>query len=133
MDSDFKYVCKCGAELPPNHIGPCPECGESGQLHKAYDKSANLTLGLALRANSRARQKQQGFEKFKKQIEQGQYESGDPELKKGVNLERIIDKEKDEYHEVVENAETGEITREVHEPLSHHKHQPKQEDKSKGG
>jgi hypothetical protein len=122
MDNDFKYVCKCGEELPPSHTGPCPKCGESGQLHKAYERSAILTLGPSLRVNSRARQKQKGFEKFKKQIEQGQYESGDPKLKKGVNLERIIDKEKDEYHEVVENAETGEITREVHEPLSKHRH-----------
>jgi len=121
MDNDFKYVCKCGEELPPSHTGPCPKCGESGQLHKAYERSAILTLGLALRANSRARQKQ-GFDKFKKETLQGQFPSGDPKLKNGVDKVRIIDKEKNEYHEVVENAETGEIIREVHEPLSKHRH-----------
>ncbi len=126
MDNDFKYVCKCGAELPPNHKGPCPECGQNGQLHKAYEKSAHLKLGLDILANSRLRQKRGVYSEFSKQMEQGRFESGDPSLKRGVNLVRIIDRENNEYHEVVENAETGKIIREVHEPLTQHRPQVKQ-------
>jgi len=43
-----------------------------------------------------------------------------------VHKERIVDKEKDEYHETVKDAMTGEVIRDIHEPLSQHKHQPKQ-------
>jgi hypothetical protein len=43
-----------------------------------------------------------------------------------VHRERIVDKEKNEYHETVKNAATGEVIRDIHEPLSQHKYQPKQ-------
>jgi len=120
MNTEVKCYCRnCGVELTPSHTGPCPKCGKSGKDCKV---SAHVVYGVNSLANSRARQKQKGFKKFKKQIEQGQYISGDPKLKKGVNLERIIDKEKDNYQEVVENAETGEIIRKVYEPLSQHSH-----------
>lgn len=120
MTNELRCWCQhCKAELPPSHTGPCPRCGKLG---KHCEATAIVAVGLVARGSSRARQKKKGFGKFKKQIEQGLYESGDPKLKKGVNLERIIDKERDEYHEVVENAETGEIIREVHEPLSQHRH-----------
>jgi len=125
VDNEVKYVCKCGTELPPNHTGPCPKCGRIGEVHKAYERSAIFAVGLVVRANSRARHKQKGFKKFAKEILQGGFPSDSPKLKKGVDKVRIVDKEENEYHEVVENAETGEIIREVHEPLSQHKHQPK--------
>lgn len=47
--------------------------------------------------------------------------SGDPK-KRPVYLDRIIDRVKDEYHEVVRDAETDKISHEVHEPLTQHKH-----------
>lgn len=47
--------------------------------------------------------------------------SGDPRLTEGVYEERVIDKEKDEYHQVVRDARTGDITHEDHGPLREHK------------
>lgn len=48
--------------------------------------------------------------------------SGDPRLKDGVREDMIIDRERDEYHHVVKDAATGEITHEEHKQLSkHHK------------
>jgi Tat protein secretion system quality control protein TatD with DNase activity len=40
--------------------------------------------------------------------------------KKGVDLSRIFDKEKDEYHEIVKDINTGKILHETHEKLSEH-------------
>ena len=120
MDNGVKCYCRnCGIELPPSHTGPCPYCGKTGKECKA---SAHVTVGVKTLAHSRARQKKKGVSKFKKQIEQGQYESSDPKLKRGVYLERIIDREKNEYHETVEDADTGEVIRDIHEPLSQHRH-----------
>jgi len=66
------------------------------------------------------------MEKFVKEILQGRFPSKSPAFKKGVYKEIIVDKEKNEYHEIVKDATTGEVIRDIHEPLSQHKHQPKQ-------
>jgi hypothetical protein len=127
MDDEVKCWCRhCGTELPPSHTGPCPKCGENG-------KNINLTPSdrVNIKDSLRARQKRKGFSRFMREILQGWFPSGDPKLKKGVDKVRIADKEKNEYHEVVKNAETGETIREVHEPLSQHKHQPRQSKKLK--
>ncbi len=42
-------------------------------------------------------------------------------LKHGVNLSRLIDRENDQYHEVVKDYKTGNVVHECHEPLSQHK------------
>jgi hypothetical protein len=84
------------------------------------------TTTLVISSNLRARKKRKGVGRFTKEILQGRFPSGDPKLKKGVDKVRIVDREKKEYHEVIENAETGEVIREVHEPLSQHKHEPEQ-------
>jgi hypothetical protein len=129
MGNEAKCKCKhCGTELPISHTGPCPKCGKSGKVHEVSIRDT-----VVLHDGINIRQKRKGFGKFMVESIQGWFSSGDPKLKKGVHKVRIVDRENEEYHEVVENAETGEIIREVHEPLSHHKHQPKQEDKSKGG
>jgi len=119
ITDELKCWCRhCGAELPPNHTGPCPHCGKTG---KDYRAPVTAGVNIVARVSSKARHKGRGFKKFAKEILQGWFSSISPALKKGVYKERIIDKEKDEYHEVVENAETGEIIREVHEPLTQHK------------
>lgn len=51
MAEDFKYVCECGAELPPSYTGPCPKCGESGRFHKDYKRSGTALLGLKTSAS----------------------------------------------------------------------------------
>ncbi len=42
-------------------------------------------------------------------------------LTHGVERSRVIDREKDEYHEVVKDYKTKKIVHECHEPLSKHK------------
>lgn len=37
------------------------------------------------------------------------------------NVNRTIDKRNDQYDEIITDAETGEVVREVHEPLSEHR------------
>jgi hypothetical protein len=122
MSGEEKCWCRhCKKELPPSHKGPCPYCGKIGK-----DCKVTTTTTLVISSNLRARKKRKGVGRFTKEILQGRFLSGDPKLKKGVDKVRIVDREKKEYHEVIENAETGEVIREVHEPLSQHKHEPEQ-------
>jgi hypothetical protein len=57
---------------------------------------------------------------FVKETIQGWFPSGDPKLKKGVDITMIVDKELKEYHHIVKNTETGEIIHEEHESLEQH-------------
>ena len=59
--------------------------------------------------------------KVKSIIRSGWKKSGDPRIKDGVYEDRIIDRRKDEYHQIVKDVETGKILHEEHEPLSQHK------------
>ena len=121
MDNEVECRCRnCGIELPPSHTGPCPKCGKT---EKDCKVTASVTVGIS---NSfRARKKRKGIGKFVIEILQGWFPSKSPALKKGVYKERIVDKEKNEYHETVEDAKTGEVIRDIHEPLSQHKYEPK--------
>jgi len=65
-----------------------------------------------------------GFGKIRTVI-QGWRRSGDKNLLKGVDYYMDVDKEKNEYHQVVKNLETGEILHEEHEPLTEHHHNKK--------
>ncbi len=85
--------------------------------------------GLA-RGYLRAGLKRDGLKKFVKEILQGWFSSANPDLKNGVHMERVIDREKDEYHHVVTDAGTGEVIHDEHELLSQHK--PKQPKGKKG-
>jgi len=59
--------------------------------------------------------------KFLSEFKGGWFPSGDPKLRDGVSKSRTIDREKDEYHEVVKKYGTDEIIHENHEPLSNHR------------
>lgn len=67
--------------------------------------------------------KRKGFKKFLSHIIQRWKPSVNSKLKEGVYEERIVDREKNEYHQVVKDAKTEQILHEEHEPLS--KHRPK--------
>ena len=117
MTNEVRCWCRhCKAELPPDHAGPCPKCGKNGKRCEA-----TAIVSVVPRASLRARLKRKGFNKFAKEILQGWFRSRNPELRNGVYKERVIDREKDEYHETVKDASTGEVIREEHEPLSQHK------------
>jgi hypothetical protein len=51
--------------------------------------------------------------------------SVNPKLKNGVREDMVIDREKDEYHQVVKDAKTGKVTHEEHQRLSEHNKQAK--------
>jgi cation transport ATPase len=121
MPNEVKCWCRhCKKELPPNHTGTCPYCGKSGK-----DYTATINTAVEISSRLKVRKKRKGVGRFVLEILQGRFPSGDSKLKKGVDKVRIVDREKKEYHEVVENAATGEIIREVHEPLSQHRRKPK--------
>lgn len=54
-------------------------------------------------------------------IIQGWKKSGDKKIKDGVNYYMDVNKERNEYHQVVKDYKTGEILHEEHEPLTAHK------------
>ncbi len=117
MDNEVKCWCRnCGTELPPSHTGPCPKCGKIGKDCKVIASAV-----VEIHSSMKVRQKRKGFSKFIREIIQGRFLSVSPKLKKGVDKVRIIDKEKDEYHETVIDASTGEMIHETHELLSQHK------------
>ena len=123
MDNEVKYLCKCGTELPPNHTGPCPKCGRIGEVHRVLDLA--VSDGFVTHESINIRQKRKGFGKFMIESVQGWFPSGDPKLKKGVDIVRIIDREKKEKHHIVTDLATGKVIHEEHEPLSQHKSQVK--------
>lgn len=54
-------------------------------------------------------------------IRSGWKSSGNPKITEGVYEDRIIDRRKKEYHQVVKDAKTGKVLHEEHEPLNIHK------------
>ena len=111
-----KYFCQnCKKELKSNQE-PCPSCGFK-MVFSSDEGQGRESLEL--------RQKQKGFKKFMKEIISGWFPSRNPKLKNGVQKERIIDKQQNEYHETVKDERTEKVIREVHEPLSKHRHQSK--------
>jgi hypothetical protein len=87
-----------------------------------YEEELSETIILG--EGHKVRHKRKGFRKFIAEVINEWSPSRNLKLSKGVKKLRIIDKEKDEYHEVVTDARTGQIIHEDHEPLSQHKHSP---------
>ncbi len=54
-------------------------------------------------------------------IVQGWKQSGDKRIKDGVDYYMDVNKENNEYHQIVKDYKTGEILHEEHEPLTAHK------------
>ena len=111
---------QCGAELKESDK-ECPKCDST---RKAFGRKASTSIAVKI-VETTAKQKREGFRRFMKQMISRWRPSRSPELKDGVNEERIIDKEKDEYHHTVKDARTREVTHDEHEPLSQHKNQSK--------
>ena len=116
MNSIKSFCQNCGKELEPNQR-PCPFCGcNSIKIVALLSDTVRVRDNLALRL------KRKGFKRFMTEIIGGWFPSKDKgKFPEGVDKERIIDKEKDEYHEVVKEAKTGEVVRDIHEPLSQHR------------
>jgi hypothetical protein len=116
--------------------GKCPGCkailriseaeeGDEGFYYK-YE-CGHAWRGITIRETIEAyetiklKQKRRGVGGFIKTIVQGYKPSGDPKLSKGVDIQMIVDREKNEYHQIVKDNKTKSVLHEEREPLTKHK------------
>ena len=110
----------CGEELKQSDK-QCPKCGS---IKKAYEKKASVPIGLVL--SGKSVHKRKGIKRPLKEIIFNRWKrSRDPKLMNGVREDRTIDREDDEYHQVVKDAKTDKVTHEEHQRLSEHNKQGK--------
>ncbi|MCX5995975.1 MAG: zinc-ribbon domain-containing protein [Chloroflexi bacterium] len=118
--ASVKFHCtKCGKEIEPNQK-PCPFCGCSEAKIVAVMSDDTVEA----KETSKLMERRKGFKRPIREVIQGWFPSISSRFKKGVDKVRVIDRENDEYHETVKDASTGEVTREVHEPLTQHRNPP---------
>ena len=103
----------CGQELKQDDK-QCPKCGSNNRDLYSGDKGMG-------HEHIKLKQKRQDFKRPVKEISQGWKSSKDPKLE-GLPVEEeiIIDRGGKTYHQVVRDAETGEIIHEEHQRLSEH-------------
>lgn len=110
---------ECGApldespSLPTDQREPCPNCGS---MARTIHVSVHETLTVRERMGLKARHGESG----KPCLES--VSGADLHRKSGkwMHLERVIDREKDEYKEVVKDPDTGTVIHKCEEPLSKH-------------
>lgn len=93
--------------------GPCPKCGNATRVSYLPGEEFELVVdGFSTRSRSPF-----GGRWFYKS-----QELHSVFRRTGANhfVQRVIDRDRNEYHERVIDVETGEVVREVHEPLSDH-------------
>lgn len=113
----FRYCNTCNKEIGSSDV-ICPYCG-----------SSKITINISVSENIIMRESvgtRKFFKNSKKWIVDtfNGFSQSVNKIKhpKGVNKTRIIDRENDIYHEKIVDLETGEITRDIKEPLSKHRH-----------
>ena len=123
---EIKYFCQCCERELDSGERPCPSCG----CRKIrIEASFSETVGIVDRLSSRARLRGKGYKKFWKEIIQGRFPSRNKKRHPaGVEKVRVIDKQADEYREVVRDGKTGKVTRDVHEQLSQHQQRTKRDE-----
>ena len=117
-NKNIKYFCQECEHLKPalKFIGNrfCFHCFKN----TISNIRVNISETLTIRDSLKFKKKSQGIRKFSFKGVIGCFSS--KSYKNGVDLYRLLDKEKDEYHEVVKNFKTGKIVHENHEKLSEH-------------
>jgi len=109
-----KRICsKCGAEKENVFCSSC-------KAETPSDINISVSETVKVRDSLRVRKFSSDVKKFLGEFLGGWFPSGDPKLPDGVDKARTIDREKDEYHEVVKKYGTNEVIHEIHEPLSKH-------------
>jgi hypothetical protein len=109
----------CGAELdePPNlpadERQPCLRCGSLGRVF-----SVTLEAGIRLGGSLGLKMKSGG--KGKPYLEQKHGDSYSTSRRKWVHLLQIVDRRNNRYRKLVTDPETGEVIRDVDEPLTDH-------------
>jgi hypothetical protein len=104
-----------GFDPPSGSRAPCPQCGSTG---RAYEDAGAVTVRI--RAWGRERHTRLGYMR-----PIGEGVSGMPSVHRKTGrlsvIDRNIDRLGDRYQERIVDAETGEVIREVDEPLSEHR------------
>ena len=97
-------------DQPPE---PCPICGST-------IRDVDLTITDTSESHEKIgfQAKMPGFKKTRREAIWGDEKFVDQN--KWVHKERVIDRENNQYIEVVEDSITGEIIRQCHEPLTQH-------------
>ena len=119
-------------------VGQWPNCQADLQVIEAEESGNGFRYkyacghgwqGIMLRENLKVREslklksKRPGFGLVVKMF-QGYKKSGDPRMREGVDVRMVVDREKNEYHQIVKDNLTGQILHEEHEPLTEHKAKP---------
>jgi phage FluMu protein Com len=110
---------ECGTLLdedqstPTESRKPCPKCGS---LNRHVNIQVHDTVNLREKLRMKGRD-----DAGKPFIEQVHGDSLHRKSRKWMKLNRIIDRAKDWYHELVIDPETGETVHECQEPLSQHR------------
>lgn len=115
--------------------GICPTCNNRIEVMSMEESEHNFSFrficghswkGIILKETANIREllilkiAREGFGKVRK-IVMGWKSSGDPKLNQGVDVFMDANREKNEYHHIVNDHQTKEILHEEHEPLTEHK------------
>ena len=110
-----KRICsRCGAKKESLFCSSC----QTDTLSKII---ISISATINLRTGLEGKKFGQGIKKVLIEFVGGWFKSGDHKLPNGVYKVRTIDREKNEYHEVVKKYGTEDITHEMHEPLCEHR------------
>jgi hypothetical protein len=119
-------------------VGQCPKCQTELQVVEVEEGDNGFRYkyacghgwqGIMLRENLKVREslklksKRPRFGLVVKMF-QGYKASGDPKLSEGVDVRMVVDRENNEYHQIVKDNLTGLILHEEHELLTEHKSKP---------
>ena len=111
----------CGTELDespsqaPEKRAPCPQCGSTRRRFAVAMEDAAIEMRSSLRVRAKAGGKGKPFQEEK---------VGDDYWRKGgrwMTFRRLIDRRRNRYVERIEDPETGEVIKDVDEPLSEHR------------
>ena len=113
-DSKEQYCQECHQKKESNYCDHCQK--ETNSFFKV-----NIFDTATAKESLKLKQKQQGIGGWRKEVFQG-FKPSDKEdvFPDGVELHRNIDREKNQYDEVVKDYKTCIIAHECHEPLSEH-------------
>jgi len=114
VDSRSQYCQTCNQEKQGRFCTNCNKKTPSRyEVFISTTAKAETSLGIV--------QRESGIKKWFRKTFQGFQKSNDAKNHpRGVYITRDINRKDDLYDEVVQDKETGKITRECHEPLSKH-------------
>lgn len=114
------YSCKGCSKKLSSRVPQCPYCcSSSRRIELRFTDTVRI-----LDSFFHARLKRNGFKKFVMDLVHRYKSSGDKRLKEGVYEERVMDKEKDLYEQLVFMVKNGKVGKLLHkdiEKLSDHK------------